>query len=106
MVKKFDGEFVAVYEQRVIDHDKELSALMKRIDQHLRDRGRCVIFRAEDGGIIQEKLRLFVGAHDLSKLSPEEKVLIMRMPSLLGRDIIYRFRPLCDRNHNEIYLER
>jgi hypothetical protein len=31
LVKKFDGEFVAVYEQKIIDHDKELSVLMKKI---------------------------------------------------------------------------
>jgi len=27
----FDGEFVAIYKQSVIDHDKDLSALMERI---------------------------------------------------------------------------
>jgi len=32
LVEKFDGEFVAVYEQKVVDHDKELNALMKRIE--------------------------------------------------------------------------
>jgi len=31
LVKKFDGEFVAVYEQKIIDHDKELSVLMERL---------------------------------------------------------------------------
>ena len=31
LVEKFDGEFVAVYGQKVVDHDKELNALMKRI---------------------------------------------------------------------------
>lgn len=31
LVKKFDGEFVAIYEQKIIDHDKELSILMERI---------------------------------------------------------------------------
>lgn len=65
-----------------------------------------LFFRAEDGEVVQEKLRLFVGAHDLSKLSPEEKKMIMRMPSLLGRDVIYRFRLVCDKNRNEVYLER
>ena len=65
-----------------------------------------LFFRAEDGEVFQEKLRLSVGVHDLLKLSPEEKLLIMRMPSLLGRDIIYRYRLVCDRNRNEIYLER
>lgn len=32
LVKKFDGEFVAIYKQRVVDHDRELSALMKRVE--------------------------------------------------------------------------
>jgi len=31
LVKEFDGEFVAICEQKVVDHDKELSDLMKRI---------------------------------------------------------------------------
>lgn len=31
LVKKFDGEFVAIYEQNIVDHDKELSNLMERI---------------------------------------------------------------------------
>jgi len=65
-----------------------------------------LFFKSEDGRVIEEKLGLSIGAHDLSKLSPEEKLLIIRMPSLLGRDIIYRFRLVCDRNHNEVYLER
>jgi len=65
-----------------------------------------LFFKSEDGRVIEEKLGLFIGAHDLSKLSPEEKLLIMRMPSLLGRDIIYRFRLVCDRNRDEVYLER
>lgn len=32
LLKRFDGEFVAIYEQLVVDHDKELSVLMKRIE--------------------------------------------------------------------------
>ncbi len=32
LVRKFDGEFVAVHEQKVVDHDRELSALMNRIE--------------------------------------------------------------------------
>ncbi|MEM0327726.1 MAG: DUF5678 domain-containing protein [Thermoproteota archaeon] len=31
LVKKFDGEFVAIYKQKIVDHDKELSNLMERI---------------------------------------------------------------------------
>jgi len=31
LVKEFDGEFVAIYEQKVVDHDKELSELIERM---------------------------------------------------------------------------
>ena len=32
LVEKFDGKFVAVYEQRLVDHDREMNTLMKRIE--------------------------------------------------------------------------
>ena len=32
LVERFDGEFVAIYKQRVVDHDKKISTLMKRIE--------------------------------------------------------------------------
>jgi hypothetical protein len=31
LVERFDGEFVAIYQQKVVDHDKNLRSLMKRI---------------------------------------------------------------------------
>ncbi|MEE8185990.1 MAG: DUF5678 domain-containing protein [Thermodesulfobacteriota bacterium] len=31
LVKKYNGEHVAIHYQRVIDHDRELRALMKRV---------------------------------------------------------------------------
>lgn len=65
-----------------------------------------LLFRAESGEIIKEKLNLLVGVHDLSKLSSEERSLVIHMPSLLGRDVIYKYRFICDKNRNEVYLER
>lgn len=65
-----------------------------------------LFFKADNGQVIEEKLHLFVGVHDLSKLSTQEKVLIMRIPSLLGRDMIHRFRLVYDRNHGQVFLER
>jgi hypothetical protein len=65
-----------------------------------------LFFRAEDGGVVEEKLQLLVGRHDLSGLSYMERALIMRLPSLLGRDVIYRFKLVCDRYRNEVFLER
>ena len=31
LAERFDGEFVAIYQQRIVDHDKNLRSLMKRI---------------------------------------------------------------------------
>jgi hypothetical protein len=65
-----------------------------------------LFFRTEDGGVVEEKLQLLVGRHELSGLSYIERALIMRLPSLLGRDVIYRFKFVCDRYNNEVFLER
>jgi hypothetical protein len=65
-----------------------------------------LFFRTEDGGVVEEKLQLLVGRHELSGLSYIERALIMRLPSLLGRDVIYRFKLVCDRYRNEVFLER
>lgn len=33
LVEKFDGEFVAIYKRRVIDHDRDLDKLMERVER-------------------------------------------------------------------------
>lgn len=63
-------------------------------------------FRTEERKICREKSRLFVGKHDLAKLSSIAREMVLRMPSLLGRDIIQRFRLVCDQSKDEVYLER
>jgi hypothetical protein len=35
LVRRFDGEFVAVFECTVVDHDKDLSRLVSRIRKNL-----------------------------------------------------------------------
>ena len=65
-----------------------------------------LIFRSADGSPTIEKLRLLVGTHDSSKLSLKEREAILKLPSLLGRDVIYRFKLMIDELRNQIYLER
>jgi len=65
-----------------------------------------LLFRTEDRKIRVEELHLFVGKHDLAKLSPNEREMVMLVPSLLGRDIIHRFRLVCDKSREEVYLEK
>lgn len=67
----------------------------------------CILaFQAENGEVVEEKLRVYAGAHDVEKLSKDERKLILELPSLLGRDLIYRFKLVLDKDKNEVYLER
>jgi hypothetical protein len=100
-----DASYLGIDLARVRRAERNISGLGGSVNTYVIEDA-ALFLRAEHGEVIEEKLRLFIGAHDLSTLSAEEKVLIMRMPSLLGRDIIYRFRLVCDRNLGEVYLER
>jgi len=104
----------------VFDRDVELLGIdvgkLKRAERNVGGIGGLVdtfviddaelLFRTQDNKIRSEKLRLFVGKHDLAGLSSIESDLIMRVPSLLGRDILYRFRLVCDKRKEKVYLER
>lgn len=65
-----------------------------------------LMFRTEDGSLCKEELKMLVGAHDLAKLDAESRKLILFMPSLLGRDVLRRYRVVYDESSNEVYLER
>lgn len=51
-----------------------------------------IVFKTEEGIPYEEKLTLLVGTHKLDRLTEQEKALVMRLPSLLGRDIIGKFK--------------
>lgn len=65
-----------------------------------------MVLKSYEGRLFREKLRLFVVKHDMAKLSKRTVNMLMLLPSLLGRDIIYRYKLVCDSGRNEIYLER
>ncbi|MFQ5710868.1 MAG: hypothetical protein ACE5GD_03715 [Candidatus Geothermarchaeales archaeon] len=64
-----------------------------------------LMFRTEDGSLHREGLRMLVGKHDLTKLDAESRRLILLMPSLLGRDILRRYKLVYDERSKEVYLE-
>jgi hypothetical protein len=65
-----------------------------------------LFFRAEDGEVIEEKLCLFVGAHDLSKTFPGRKGTDHEDTFITRQRHHLQVQVVCDRNRNEIYLER
>lgn len=66
----------------------------------------ALMFRTTDGSVVEEKLKLLVGSHDLRELDVESRSMVMVIPSLLGRDMLGRFRLVYDERSNEVYLER
>jgi len=53
-----------------------------------------------------ETLNLYVVLHDPRTLSDQERELILRLPSILGRDLINRYCPHFNANRDEVHLER
>ncbi|MEW6374264.1 MAG: hypothetical protein AB1502_00540 [Thermodesulfobacteriota bacterium] len=49
---------------------------------------------------------LWVVQHDLEQLPPEEVARILRLPSVLGRDLINRFYFTCDYQAGIVQLKR
>lgn len=49
---------------------------------------------------------LWVVQHDLGELPPEEVSRILRLPSVMGRDLINRFHLTCDYQAGMVRLER
>ncbi|MDP8237566.1 MAG: hypothetical protein P9X24_00620 [Candidatus Hatepunaea meridiana] len=49
---------------------------------------------------------IWVVQHDLDRLPPDEVARIIRLPSVLGRDLINQFRFVCDYQAGIVQLER
>ena len=64
-----------------------------------------IVFQTEEGITHEEMLTLLVGIHELDKLTEDERVLIARLPSLLGRNTLRKFRLIYDERLNEVFLE-
>ena len=50
------------------------------------------------------KTPVFVLKHPLEEINKEERIKILRFPSILGRDVINRFRLIFDAGREEILL--
>lgn len=61
---------------------------------------------ASDIGDVMQQQDLWVVQHDLSRLPPEEVSRILRLPSVLGRDLINRFLFFSNYQAGIVRLER
>jgi len=51
------------------------------------------------------KIPVFVLKHPLEEMNREERIKILRFPSILGRDVINKFRLIFDKGMDEISLK-
>jgi hypothetical protein len=61
---------------------------------------------ASDQGDVILRQDLWVVQHDLAQLPPEEVARILRLPSVLGRDLINRFHFTCDYHDGIVQLKQ
>lgn len=71
--------------------------------------GSVETFVIEDSTLIlgseEMHVPILVLRHDLENLNKEERIKILRMPSLLGRDVINRFKLIFGKEQDEIIFE-
>ncbi len=65
----------------------------------------ATLFFKSEKGDVEVKTPVFVLRHRLKKMVEDERAKILRLPSLLGRDVINRFRLVFDSRKQEIIFE-
>ena len=63
-----------------------------------------IVFESDKGDFLLYQ-DIWAIQHDLNRLPPEEVSRILRLPSVLGRDIINRFRFMSNYSSGEVKLE-
>ncbi len=64
-----------------------------------------IMLVSEQGDIVMEQ-DIWVVQHDLKRLPPDEVARILRLPSVLGRDLINQFHFMCDYKAGIVQLEK
>ena len=64
-----------------------------------------IVFKTEEGKLHKKELTLLVGVHRLDKLEEDERKLLMRIPSLLGRDILRNFKLVYNEKSGDVHME-
>lgn len=64
-----------------------------------------ITFASDEGDVVLQQ-DIWVAQHDLGQLPPDEVGRILRLPSVLGRDLINRFRLTCEYQAGTVQLGR
>ena len=67
-------------------------------------RGVELTFGSEEGDLVLRQ-DLWTVQHDLAQMPPDEAIRVLRLPSILGRDVLNRFRFTADYQAGRVVLE-
>jgi predicted aspartyl protease len=79
-------------------YKENLSGIVGSINTYIIEDASLII------GNIQMDIPVMVGRHPVEKMTPEELIRTLRIPSLLGRDIINRYKLIFDKENEELTL--
>lgn len=94
-----DAIFLGLDYSNLKKHNQNVSGIGGSVETFIIDDATLIL------GSEQIHLSVFIVRHALGNLNKEDKIKILRIPSLLGRDVINRFRLVFDKQENKIFLE-
>lgn len=97
-----DVHFLGIDVVRLQKPEKNLSGVGGSVETHIIED--AILSFLADGKFFEMDLPIFVLSHDLSKMHLEERNRILRMPSLLGRDVINNFHLHLSKDKNTVLL--
>lgn len=97
-----DALFLGIDYSKLKRFEQDLGGIGGSVETHVIEDS--VLGFGSDEGMAEIELAVFVLKHPLEKIGRDEQIKILRIPSILGRDIITKFRLIFDREKAELSL--
>jgi len=100
-----DAKYLRLNLKSLRKSEKNVGGIGGLIDTYVIENVR-IVFKTEEGVPYEEKLNLLVGVHRVNELTEKEKELVTKLPSLLGRDIIRKFKFIFEEKESLVLFEK
>ena len=97
-----DALFLMIDYKKLRKNSEKLSGIGGSVETYTLD-DTILIFKT-DTGQLEIKLPILFLNHDLVSMKEEDQIKVLRIPSLLGRDILNRFRLIYSEPENKLEL--
>lgn len=98
-----DVIFLGIPYERVPKHEQQVSGIGGTVETHIITDASLTL---KSGNYRKDFcIPILVLKHPLEKMNEREKIRILRLPSILGRDVINEFRLVLDHSKKLSYLE-